>query len=287
MALRFHWRLLMGGETDGPTRTAAYNLQQTGLPDLDRQTDFCRAAEQSGIDGLLTDVGAAKPDSILLAAALGMATQNVGLIIAFRSAFSSPTVFVQQLNTLSTLIPDRFSLNIVAGHSPDEQRYYGDFLDHDERYARTDEFLTVCRAFWEGGEVNFSGKYYSIENGRLSTPYLSKRRASPEILVGGGSMAARGLALRHATCWMRMGDTPDSLGASIGPVLAAGKEVGLRMSIIVRPTREEAVAAAYSVIQRLEPGLKDKENEREFVRRSDSVSIKATAELAGTEWLTP
>ena len=38
---------------------------------------------------------------------------------------------------------------------------------------------------------------------------------------------------------------------------------------------------------RLEPGLNDKENEREFVRRSDSVSIKAAAELAGTEWLRP
>ena len=39
----------------------------------------------------------------------------------------------------------RVSLNIVAGHSPDEQRYYGDFLTHDERYERTDEFLTICR----------------------------------------------------------------------------------------------------------------------------------------------
>jgi len=272
----------MGGETEVPTRTAAYNLQQTGLPDLDRQIEFCRAAEQSGIDGLLTDVGAAKPDSILLAAALGMATQNVGLIIAFRSAFSSPTVFVQQLNTLSTLIPDRFSLNIVAGHSPDEQRYYGDFLDHDQRYARTDEFLTICRAFWERGEVNFSGKYYSIENGRLNTPYLSNKRAFPEILVGGGSTAARELAIKHATCWMRMGDTPENLAPSIGPALAAGKDVGLRMSIVVRPTREEALRAACSVIQRLEPALNDKEKEREFVRRSDSVSIKAAAELAGT-----
>jgi alkanesulfonate monooxygenase len=277
----------MGGETDGPTRTAAYKLRQTGLPDLDRQIEFCRAAERSGIDGLLTDVGAAKPDSILLAAALGMATQSIGLIIAFRSAFSSPTVFVQQLNTLSTLIGDRFSLNIVAGHSPDEQRYYGDFLEHDERYARTDEFLAICRAFWAGGEVNFSGKYYSIENGRLNTPFVSDKRSFPEILVGGGSAAARDLAIKHATCWMRMGDRPENLAPSIEPALAAGKDVGLRMSVVVRPTREEAVRAAYSVVQRLEPALSDKENEREFVRKSDSVSIKAASELAGTEWLTP
>ena len=59
----------------------------------------------------------------------------------------SPVTFVQQLNTLSNLIGGRFALNIVAGHSPEEQRSYGDFLDHDRRYDRTDEFLAVCRAF--------------------------------------------------------------------------------------------------------------------------------------------
>jgi alkanesulfonate monooxygenase len=83
-----------------------------------------------------------------------------------------------------------------------------------------------------------------------------------------------------------MADTPENLGPSIEPVIAAGKEVGLRMAVIVRATRKEAVRAAYSVIERLEPRLQDKENEGEFVRKSDSVSIKAAAELAGTEWLT-
>src|SRR5262249_60221235 len=95
-------------------------------PVLVRRIEFWPSGEHRGIDGLLTDVGAAKPDSILLAAALAMATRSVGLIIAFRSAFSSPTVFVQQLNTLSTLIPDRFSLNIVAGPSPRQPTYFFD-----------------------------------------------------------------------------------------------------------------------------------------------------------------
>jgi alkanesulfonate monooxygenase len=56
------------------------------------------------------------------------------------------------------------SLNIVAGHSPLEERYYGDFLAHHERYARTEEFLTICHAFWKNdGSVNYCGKYYRIE----------------------------------------------------------------------------------------------------------------------------
>ena len=71
MTLRFHWRLLHGGETKGDTRVTGATLGRSGLPDPPSQTMFCRRAEQLGIDGLLTDFGASKPDSIVLATALG------------------------------------------------------------------------------------------------------------------------------------------------------------------------------------------------------------------------
>jgi len=113
--------------------------EETGLPDLNAQIQFCRTAELCGIDSVLTDFGFSKPDPILLAAALGLATKKVKFIVAYRSGLLCPTVFVQQLNTLSALINGRFSLNIVVGNSPEEQRYYGDYLSHDERYSRTEE----------------------------------------------------------------------------------------------------------------------------------------------------
>src|SRR4029078_329173 len=165
--LRFHWRLPFGGETSVITRSAQADTSAIGLPDLVAQVDFCRAAEEAGIDSLLTDFGFAKPDPILLAASLGIRTGKIRFIIAYRSGLMSPATFVQQLNTLSTLIEGRFSLNIVAGYSPQEQRSYGDFLSHDERYERTDEFLSICHSFWKGdSEVNFEGKHYRIESGR-------------------------------------------------------------------------------------------------------------------------
>ena len=180
MNLKFHWRLLQGGETPNMTRAIEGMRRETGLPDLERQAEFCRRAEQCGIIGLLTDIGATKPDPILLSAALGMATEKIEFIVAYRSGLIPPTTFVQQLNTLSSLIQGRFSLNIVAGHSPLEQRYYGDFLSHDERYPRTEEFLAICHAFWRGDDpVNFHGKYYRIEDGRLNTPFVSKAADKP------------------------------------------------------------------------------------------------------------
>ena len=104
MATRFHWRLLQGGETAEETRGAGWARRETGLPDLQPQVEFCRLAEECGMDGLLVDIGAAKPDPIVLSAALGLATDKINFIIAVRSGLLSPTLFVQQINTLSAMI---------------------------------------------------------------------------------------------------------------------------------------------------------------------------------------
>jgi alkanesulfonate monooxygenase len=265
-----------------------YARAETGLPDLEAQVAFCRAAEESGIDSLLTDFGASKPDSILLAAALGLATERIKFIVAYRSGLLAPATFVQQLNTLSALINGRFSLNIVAGHSPEEQRSYGDFLSHDERYARTEEFLAICRAFWEQGEgVNFEGNYYRVENGRLTTPFVSSERTRPEIFIGGSSPAAQQLAIRQGTCWMRLADAPDAMRHSVGEVTSRGIEVGVRLSVVTRLQREEAVRAAYALLGGEGVSVKSNERESAFVSKSDSQSINAAFRLAENEWLTP
>ncbi len=289
MNLKFHWRLLQGGEIRGvTTRAAGASQRGTGLPDLEHQIEFCHQAEESGITGLLTDIGAAKPDPILLAAGLGLATEHIEFIVAYRSGLTLPTTFVQQLNTLSALLNGRLSLNIVAGHSPLEQRYYGDYLDHHERYARTEEFLAICHAFWKNnGPVNFTGNYYRIEGGKLNTPFISPHRSYPELFIAGGSDDSRNLAVSQGTLWMRLADTPENLKLSVAPVLAVGKEVGLRMSIIARASREEALHAAYQLVAGLDPSLRDREQEKRFMLKSDSVSICETYALAQNEWLNP
>jgi alkanesulfonate monooxygenase len=202
MRLKFHWRLLQGGERLAETRDAGTLRQATGLPELDAQVHFCRVAEQCGLQGLLTDFGASKPDPIVLATALGMATSKIEFIVAYRSGLIAPTSFVQQINTLSALLRGRLSLNIVAGHSPEEQAYYGDLLSHDERYARTTEFLEICRALWQRtGPVTYHGRYYQTVNAWLNTPFIAEQRTAPEIFIAGGSKQAR--AKKFSQCWGR------------------------------------------------------------------------------------
>jgi len=288
MRLSFHWRLIQGGEKFDMTMARQVALRAAGLPDFEAQADFCREAERCGIESLLVDISFAKPDPITLSTALGLSTDNIHFMVAARSGLLSPTFFVQQINTFSALTSGRVCLNVVAGHSPEEQKYYGDFLAHDERYARTEEFLAICHAFWaQSGAVNFHGKYYRVEEGKLNTPFVSPARASPKIFIGGNSNAARDLAIRQGSCWMRLCDTPEKVREQGRPVLAAGKEVGLRLSVIVGSTHAEAVGMAATLVRGIAPASQERAFLKEFTRRSDSESIKSTYELAETEWLTP
>jgi alkanesulfonate monooxygenase len=284
--LRFHWRLPYSGETSALAMADQSSAPVIGLPDPDLQASFCRYAEESGIDSLLVDFGFAKPDPMLLAAVLGRATKKIKFILAYRSGLFSPTMFVQQVNTLSALIQSRLLLNIVAGYSPEEQRAYGDFLSHDERYERTEEFLAICRSFWECPEVNYNGKHYRIEKGSLKTPFIAPDRKFPEIIVGGGSAAAQQLAIRQGTCWMQLADTPEKMQQGCDAALAHGIEAGVRVCLIVRPTREEALESAQALVTGNDQGKK-LAGGRDFFAKTDSVSFKKAYQLGDNEWLTP
>jgi alkanesulfonate monooxygenase len=284
--LRFHWSLSQAG--DGFRRSGATS-RMTGLPSRDAQLELCRCAERNGIESMLMAIGFTRPDPMLLALSLGMDTTSINFMVACRAGLISPTMFVQQINTLSALLEGRVCINIVGGHTPTEQRYYGDFLEHDERYARTDEFLSVCEAFWRGdGEVDFNGRYYTIEKGKVSTPFVSRERRSPEIFVGGNSGQALELARGHASCLWRFAEAPDALREKIAPLLPDGVETGLLMGLIVRPEHDEAVAAANALIEQF--GAEARDVQRSFVGRSDSVAYNSTFNLANGSadgWITP
>jgi alkanesulfonate monooxygenase len=208
-------------------------------------------------------------------------------MVAVRSGVMSPTLFVQQINSVATMTGGRICLNVVAGHTPEEQRYYGDFLAHDERYERTDEFLSVCGAFWRrDGEVNFEGRHYRIEKGKLNVPFTAPDRAAPEIFLGGSSRVAEQMAIKHADCLWRLPDTPDKLRERTLEIVEQGTEVGLLVSLLIRPTHAEAVAGAAAILE--EVGQQPKRTHEEFAKRSDSVAFTSTYALAAErDWLAP
>jgi len=238
---------------------------------------LCAQRKEAGIESVLLSFSRYEPDTFHIACAVGQSCAKLKFIAAYRLGLMQPAMFVQQVNTLSGLIGGRIALNIVAGSSPAEQRGYGDFLEHDERYARAEEFLKICRTFWRNdGDVDFEGKYYRIEHGKLLTPFLAPDRTAPEIYVSGQSEAGQQLALSQASCWLRVIDTPEKLSRSVAHFRERGVEVCLRLSVICRSSREKAIEAAMSIL----PDEDISREERAILSRSDSQTLKGALAVA-------
>jgi alkanesulfonate monooxygenase len=296
MDLRFHWMLPKGGEVSASApqtaqAAARYRLESTRTtspaprPDMDGWTHFAEQAERAGIDSVLISFSRYEPDPLMVSCALGRATKTLKFIIAYRTGLMLPTTFVQQLNSLSALIDGRLALNVVAGSSTAEQRGYGDYLPHDERYARAEEFLAVCHSFWRAeGDVNFDGRYFRVERGMLHTPFLAKYRRAPEVYISGHSESAERLARKQGSCLLRVADRPDKLKPAVTQLRQQGIEVCLRICVLCRPSRDEAIQIAESLM----PAEVNLRHERSVTVKDDSQMYREASALNGDNdhWLT-
>nr|WP_240981625.1 MULTISPECIES: LLM class flavin-dependent oxidoreductase [unclassified Streptomyces] len=279
--LRVHWNSPLSGQQK------ASGKYQTGQFDFDAVVDFAQEADSLGVDSLLMGIGSHMPDPLPVLGALVRETRRVKFLLAYRPGLISPTLFTQVINTVSWMSDGRISLNLVAGTSPAEQAYYGDFLAHDDRYARSNEFLDILHRFWRGEKpLSYKGEHYRIEDAQIGLGYKGGSR--PEIYISGASDVAQQTAVEHGDCWLRYGDTPEGMAAAAKPVLAQGGRVGTRMHVLARETRAEALADLAALMG--EPDEKQREMIAAAVSSSDSVAVKTSfrlAETAEADWISP
>jgi len=284
MRLRFHWSMSAAGD---PWRATKARSEVSGIPDFAAHVAFCRCAERAGIEYVLTAFGSHRPDAVVLATALGMMSERIKFLVAVRSGLCSPTALVQQINTIAALTGGRVGLNFVNGHSDSEQRYYGDFLDGEERYARSNEFIDVCRALWAGrGPVTYAGRYFSVEGAVLNTPFRSPERTAPELYVGGASARAVRQACAHDACLLTTPAPAAELAVRLAPIRERGGRAGLMVGLIARATHAAALAAADALLQR--SGAAVRAVHRSFRAQSGSTAfVTAFDRSLECEWISP
>ena len=280
--LRIHWCAPRGdGNTKASEKDLAHELN------LDGMVDFAQEAEDMGIDSLLMGIGFHLPDPLPLIGALVRETRKITFILAYRPGLLPPTLFAQVVNTISWMSNKRISLNIVAGISPEEQAYYGDYLQHDDRYRRTDEYLAVLHRFWRGeSPLSHEGEFYRFTGAKLGLPYKDGER--PRIYLSGASALAQQTAIDWGDCWLRYGDTPEGIANASRQVMSAGRDVGIRMHVLARETRAQALAEIEAMMA--DPDEKHRQNVREFVKGCDSEAVKTSFRLADearNDWLSP
>ena len=114
--------------------------------------------------------------------------------------------------TYQRLSGGRLLLNVVTGGEAAEQRRFGDWLDKDERYARTGEFLAVVRGAWGGEPFDFDGEHYRVEG---ATTLAGRPTRCPPIYFGGASPPAGPVAARHADVYLTWGEPPAQVAEQV------------------------------------------------------------------------
>jgi alkanesulfonate monooxygenase len=260
MAIKLHWYLPTHG--DGRTLLLARDVPSPRLESDDGDlrsgqrpatlrylAQVARAAEEAGFDAALTPTGTWCDDAWITTAALSQVVDRLRFLVAFRPGSVSPMLAAQQAATYQWHTGGRLLLNIVTGGDETEQQRYGDALSKDERYARTDEFLTILRGAWSGEPFSFHGEHLWVE-GAQTLPI----GRPPEIYFGGSSTAAIGVAARHADVYLTWGEPPLQVGEHLDRVRALaeshGRELrfGIRLHVVSRDDADEAWAAAEALI---------------------------------------
>jgi alkanesulfonate monooxygenase len=285
--MRFHWFLPTAGDGHGITSggQAASTLVTERPPDLGYLALVARAAERLGFDGVLTPTGTFCEDAWLTTAALLTETSALKFLVAFRPGLVTPTLAAQMASTYQRLSGGRLLLNVVTGGESSEQRRFGDWLGHDQRYARTAEFLQVLRGAWSGEPFDFAGEHYRIEGATTREP----PDPVPPIFFGGSSPPALRVAAEHADTYLTWGEPPSAVAAKLDEVRTLAKEYdrtlayGIRLHVITRDTSAEAWAAARALLDRLPPAAVAAA--RDQFARTESEGQRRMARLAGADSL--
>lgn len=214
---------------------------------------FAQAHEHAGFDRILVPFSGTSPDNLLTVQYAASVTQRIHFLLAHRPGFVAPTVAARTLATLDQFTGGRVAVHYITGGSDEDQRRDGDYLGHDERYARTDEYLGILRRVWtEDQPFDHQGTYYRFEGAASEV----KPHQSPYVPIyfGGASPPALAVAGKHADVYALWGESLAQAGDLVQRVRAAaayhGREVGFSISfrVILGATEDEAWGKAERIL---------------------------------------
>jgi FMNH2-dependent dimethyl sulfone monooxygenase len=224
-------------------------------PTWDYVSKLARRSEKIGFDVTLIaelnlndikGVDAPSLDAWSTAAALAAVTETLELMVAVRPTFHIPALLAKQAANIDQISGGRVSLNVVSSWWAEEAKKYGVHFDqHDDRYARTSEWLDVVDKAWKEDHFSYTGKYYSVQDLVLQPKPVSKPR--PTIYAGGESETAKELISQKCDAYVMHGDSPERVAVKIRDLSERRERKGLPRMIfgvagysIVRETEREA-----------------------------------------------
>jgi len=216
-------------------------------------SSLCRRAEQIGYDLTLIaelnlndikGVEAPSLDAWSTAAALAAVTESLELMVAVRPTFHNPALLAKQAANIDLISMreggGRLTLNVVSSWWRDEATKYGiPFDEHDQRYARTSEWIDVVDGCWRQQHFTHQGALYNIQDNILSPKPAPARRFTgtpaapptpygrPTFYAGGESDTAKNLIAAKCDAYLMHGDPPEIVGPKIADMRRRREALGL------------------------------------------------------------
>lgn len=226
---------------------------------------LAQIAEKSGFEYGLTQIrftagyGADNQhESVAFSHALLAATEKLKVIAAILPGPWTPAVVAKQLATIDQLTAGRVAINIVSGWFKGEFQAIGEpWLEHDERYRRSEEFIQALKGIWTTDNFTFKGDFYRFHNYTLRPKPI--QQPHPEIFQGGSSRAARDMAARFSDWYFTNGNTVEGIKAQVDDIRAKAAanghsvKIGVNAFIIARETEEQARAVLQEIIDQADP----------------------------------
>lgn len=207
---------------------------------------LARRSEELGYDLtlvaelLLNDIKGIRAPSLdawSTASALAAVTSTLEIMVAVRPSFHPPALLAKQAATIDRISNGRLALNVVSAWWKDEARRYGvRFDEHDDRYARTSEWLDVVRGAWSEPELGYSGSYYTVDELVLEPkPVVRGTRRGPTIYAGGESDAAKRMIAAQCDAYVMHGDPPDRIAPKIADMRAFRERASESLGVELAP----------------------------------------------------
>lgn len=240
------------------------DIEQRTSWDIDYNRKLAQIAEASGFEYALSQIrftagyGAEfQHESVSFSHALLAATETLKVIAAILPGPWNPVLAAKQIATINHLTNGRVAVNVVSGWFRGEFAAIGElWLDHDERYRRSEEFIRALRGIWTEESFTFRGDFYRFNNYSMKPKPLDPQ---PEIFQGGSSRAARDMAARVSDWYFTNGNTPEEIKKQVDDIGAKAAanghkvKVGVNAFAIARETEAEARDVLAEIIAKANP----------------------------------
>ena len=214
--------------------------------------EFSQAHEDSGFDKVLLGYSSATPDGFAVAGYAAYRTNTLGYLIAHRAGFMAPTLAARHLATLDQLTGGRIAIHVISGGSDEEQRRDGDWLDHDSRYRRTDEWMEVVRKTWtELAPFDYEGEFFQLQ--QAHSQVRTRQKPHVPLYFGGASEAAKEVGARRADVYALWGEPLAAIKEQIADISGRAARYGrsVRFSVSVRPILGDTTGNAWERAHRV------------------------------------